>query len=46
MEYLDIYDENGNYIGKKQEKMYIKTLYGTKQFIAGYMIKKVMFISK
>ena len=46
MEYLDIFDENGNYIGKEQEKMYIKMHYGIKQFIVGYTIKKVIFIFK
>jgi len=46
MEYLDTYDEKGNFLENNQEIMFIKMLYGIIQYIAGYMIKRGMFIFK
>lgn len=46
MEYLDIYDEEGNPLGKEERSEYTKKHTGVTQCIVGFTIKLEMFIFK
>ena len=46
MEYLDIYDDEGNFLAKKKEALFMKKVYGIRQFIVGFILKMVMSFFK
>ena len=46
MEYLDIYDDEGNFLGKEERGIVHEKVYGIRQFIVGFILKMVMSFFK